>query len=77
MRGGMSTGQSTPLTKHYKKVVRKTKVPETESRLIRLWRKVRGGSPPMRVIETEELVEIIPQDPPQPVRGHVSMIGKK
>lgn len=64
MRGGMSAGQSAEVTKQFEKVA------APEGRVARLWRKLRGKPAPY------ELVEVVPQDPPQPVRGHVHMLRR-
>lgn len=63
--GGMTSGQSTGETKSFEKVAR------PEGKLAKFWRKLR------RQPEPYDLVEVVPQEPPQPVRGHVHMIGKR
>jgi hypothetical protein len=76
--GGFSVvTQSAEPTKHYQQVMRPTLVPAPETRLKRLWRKLLRRPEPMVAVERPTLVEIIPQDPPQAVRGHVALMGKQ
>lgn len=76
--GGISVvTQSAEPTKHYEIVVRQEEVPVPQSRFRRVLRKLLRRADPVKVIEVEELVEIVPQEPPQAMRGHVALMGKQ
>jgi hypothetical protein len=76
--GGFSVvTQSAEPTRHYQQVMRPTLVPAPETRLKRLWRRLLRREAPVKIIEVEELVELVPQDPPQAMRGHVALMGKQ